>query len=163
MSNKLEALQFLNAAAAPVKTVDVYNSLTECDTASGCVVMMSTLKSEGLIEIAGKDGKQNLWRITDAGRALLDGHKALGGGKPARAVKPRKKKAAPMRKPPKAKRKYTRHVKKPAARRAVPVVASRWAITDDGAFVDLVSELEIDVARARALVAFIRKLDEAAA
>ncbi len=65
-------------------------------------------------------------------------------------------------------RKYTkRKAKKTAITRGVKaaVPPSRWAVTEDGAFVDMNApgSDEIEQTRARSLVAFIRKLDEALA
>lgn len=61
-------------------------------------------------------------------------------------------------------RKYKKRTAVTSASRAV-VTASRWALTQDSAFVDLASpdSDEISGDRARALVDFIRKLDEARA
>jgi hypothetical protein len=81
MSNKHDALKFLAAGGTPL-VVDIFNELKDCELASTAVVLMSSLKNEGLAEIAGKEGKQNRWRITDAGRKALEelDAKASGGG-----------------------------------------------------------------------------------
>jgi len=166
MSNKHDALKLL-AAGTPLMTVDIFNKLTDCETASAAVVMMSGLKADGLVEPAGKNGKQNIWSITAAGEKFLADLETSGGatvtrkkaagrsGKPARRVKKANSVKSRKYKKRKAKKTAITH----SVKAAVP--PSRWAVTEDGAFLDLAApgSDEISGTRARSLVAFIRKLD----
>ena len=173
MSNKRDALKLLAAGGTPT-TVDVFNALNNCETASAAVVLMSTLKHNGLVEPAGKtegEGRPlTQWRITAAGRETLEQLelKASGTGATATRKKAAGRSGKPARRVKKAKpvkpRKYKkRKVKKTAITHSVKaaVPPSRWAVTEDGAFLDLAApgSDEISGTRARSLVAFIRKLD----
>lgn len=178
MSNKHEALKLL-AAGETLTNADIYNGLAGCDSASAVVVMMSWLKKDGLVEVAGKNGNQNQWRISDAGKKALEELNASGGGasvirkksmrgsgklpRKVKSVKPRKK----YKKRAKAKRraiKTYRDVARAVDRRAKGA-EPRWALTSDQAFIDLAAPERGEIPRpaAVALASFVRSLDEAAA
>ncbi len=93
---------------------------------------------------------------------------STAGGKPAkpstrkspRVEKPHSKAAKVQRKTAISKR---RRAEKSAVTHGVKPDSRRWALTDDGTFIDLSCGREIPNDRARALVKFIRTLDEASA
>lgn len=129
----------------------------ETDNLRALGVALNALSGPNKKELLREKNADGVW-------AYRYNPKFAAGGKPARAAKkPRKVKPVKPRKPAaakKARRKYTRRASAPA-----PLCgpAARWAVTSDGAFVDLASPAtEIHAASARALVDFVRKLDASA-
>jgi hypothetical protein len=126
-----------------------------------------------VLKISGVSTNGHLRALTDEGkiqcmvppRGFGTGIKKIYarlGVAPPEGARPRS--AEPAVKPPVTKRKVRRakHAKRKKhvrAASAVKAAAPRWALTSDGAFVDLTDSTEISKAKARALVDFVRVLD----
>ncbi len=160
MSIRLQILKAIDTAGKPLLANEIYNGCTDVETASQVMAGTYQAAHQGLLKaVKGEGGTR--YELTDSGRALLAGEKTPAAGK-ARKVKTAKTRKVKSAKPAKkAKRKGVRRTKKPAIPPRV-IAAARWAVTADGAFVDLVDPtVEISRSRARALVDFVRKLDAA--
>lgn len=175
MTVRHEVLKILAAAVGPMTSAGIYENSDEASDQAAVSQILSGLKSEKLVDHAGKtepaEGERVmiLWDITKAGRDELQqltlaagdpgASRRSAGRKPKRRAKGAHKKKGKKhggRKPPKVQRRA-------ATSRPARTPPARWALTADGAFVLLGTPLEIPAHQARALVEFIRKLDKAEA
>lgn len=188
MSQKREALQILKDYP-DISSAAIFERMKDAGELSAVVVMMSTMKGEGLVFITGKSepdpktGRSaNQGGITPAGEKWLAGatEKNATGGGDHKAAASRRPSAGKKARRAQGKHKKVRKVQRRSAtsRSAAAAHGKRkvqgWVLTADGAFwlidsapVQLRTETARDlVALVRAgadldgLVEFIRKLDK---
>jgi len=171
MTIRSEILDILTRAGKPLTSTQIFGAASEALTKQQVAQNLHAMKQESIIEPAGKTegngtSPVNLWRI------------ASGGG--CRSQSPWPRKTAKKRAGKGAAKKGRIDFPKPAGDWGnvigahVPGVgvvgldqpiraAARWALASDGAFVLLGTPTEITRAAARALVDFVRVLDQAEA
>jgi hypothetical protein len=135
------------------------------DNFSGFAVTLfdMTTKTHELVREKSTDGRF-VYRWNDKASATRDSELGGGDAKPKRGRPPKVQRKTAKRAAGKSK--LVVHNRQSGCAQRAPKCAAvtRWALTEDGAFVDLTTPgVEIDDARARGLVDFIRKLDHARA
>jgi len=163
MSIKAEVLCALDASQQPLTARQILELVSDRATVASVMTILSGLKSQGVVEDAGKsapaEGERSatLWRATPNGHAIVAG---TVGTAPARGARKRRARAA---RPAKAKRTRKLHRRSAVSRRtrraAAPAPTPRWALTSDGALLLLGADIEISKSQAQALVVFVRTLD----